>query len=58
MQIDESCEQPWNAELPMRERLDPNSKVTVTRERQPQKHEAHILSTDEGMQIDESDEQF
>jgi hypothetical protein len=58
MQIDESREQPWKAEFPRRESFDPDSKGTLTRDRQPQKHEAQTLSTDERMQIDESDEQF
>jgi hypothetical protein len=57
MQTDESDEQLPNAERPMRESLDSDSKVTCVRSSQAWKQESHRTSTDEGMRIDESNEQ-
>jgi hypothetical protein len=37
--------------------LEPDSNVTVERDRHSEKHCRQSLSTDEGIQIDESDEQ-
>jgi hypothetical protein len=57
MQIDESDEQPQNADCSMDESLESDSNVTVERDLHPMKQVSPTLSTDEGMQIDESDEQ-
>jgi hypothetical protein len=43
--------------LPICERLEPNSKVTVERFRHREKQCAEIKLTDDGIQIDESEEQ-
>jgi hypothetical protein len=58
MQIDESDEQPWKADLPIDETLQPDSNVTIERDSHPAKQAVRRFSTDEGMQIDESDEQL
>jgi hypothetical protein len=57
MQIDESDEHHEKADLPIHETLQPDSNVTVDRELHPRKHLGPRFLTDEGMQIDESDEQ-
>jgi hypothetical protein len=57
MQIDESDEQNQNADLSMNESLETDSNVSVERDLQPKKHVSPSTSTEEGMQIDESDEQ-
>jgi hypothetical protein len=45
-----------NAEDPISESREPDAKVTVEREEQLAKQSVEICSTDEGMQIDESDQ--
>jgi hypothetical protein len=56
MQIDESDEQPENADSAIDESLEPDSNVTVERDLHLEKHHLPRLSTEEGMKIDESDE--
>jgi hypothetical protein len=51
---DEQCEK---AEIPTSERLEFDSNVTVARALQEKKQESPISLTEEGIQIDESDEQ-
>jgi hypothetical protein len=55
MQIDESDEQRQNAASSICDSREPDSNVTVARERQYSKHRPQSLTTEEGMQIDESD---
>jgi hypothetical protein len=57
MQIDESDEQPENADGSIDESCEPNSNVTVERDSHRKKHCLPSFPTDAGMQIDESDEQ-
>jgi hypothetical protein len=57
MQIDESAAHCENAREQIREHFEPGSKMTAKRESQPLKHSPPSVSTEEGMQIDESDEQ-
>jgi hypothetical protein len=57
MQIDESDAQNPKAKLPIHETLQPDSIVTMQRDSHAKKHFVQRISTDEGMQIDESDEQ-
>jgi hypothetical protein len=56
MQIDESDEQLSKAESGIDESLPPGSNVTIKRDQQSKKHSGSSFSTDDGMQIDESDE--
>jgi hypothetical protein len=42
----------------MQESRDPGSNVNIERDEHPQKQRRSSCSTDEGMQIDESSEQF
>jgi hypothetical protein len=42
----------------MDESLEPDSKVTVKRDAHPEKHFSPSVSTEEGMQIDESEKQL
>jgi hypothetical protein len=53
----ESDEQLENAEPSIHETLETDSKVTVERELHRLKQPRQIFSTEEGIQIDESDEQ-
>jgi hypothetical protein len=55
MQIDETDEQFQNADSANDESLEPDSIVTVERELHPSKQFSPSISTEEGMQIDESD---
>jgi hypothetical protein len=57
MQIDESDEQPRNAESAIDESFEPDSNVTLERDSHSQKHLSPSISTEEGMIIDESDEE-
>jgi hypothetical protein len=57
MQIDESDEQHQNPDSPIAEKLESNSNVTFERDLHSPKQRRPSVSTDEGMQIDESDEQ-
>jgi hypothetical protein len=57
MQIDKSDEQPEKAESSMIERFESDSNVTAEREEHPEKQYRESRSTEDGMQIDESDEQ-
>jgi hypothetical protein len=56
MQIDESDEQQANGELAIDESLEPDSNVTNERDLHPEKQPRPTVSTEEGMQIDESHE--
>jgi hypothetical protein len=56
MQIAESDQQSENAASPTTESSAGDSNVTVERDRQSEKHPAHISSTCKGIQIVESDE--
>jgi hypothetical protein len=42
----------------MHESLEPDSNVTVDRAEQTMKHTSQSRSTEDGMEIDESDEQY
>jgi hypothetical protein len=53
----ESDEDLENAESSMHESLESDSNVIVERELHPAKQAWQIFSTEEGIQIDESDEQ-
>jgi hypothetical protein len=57
MSIDESAEQPENADSSIRETLEFDSNVTFESLRQPVKQLGPITSVEEGMWIDERDEQ-
>jgi hypothetical protein len=57
MQNDESDEQNQNADLAIDESFEPDSNVTLERDLHPSKHFLPSISTEEGMKIDESDEQ-
>jgi hypothetical protein len=57
MQIDESDEQYKNADSSMNESLEPDSNVTAERDLHPWKQSGPSLSTEDGMQMDESDKQ-
>jgi hypothetical protein len=57
METDESLEQLSNARTPTHESREGDSNVTDERDRQLQKQSSQRCSTDEGMHIDESDEQ-
>jgi hypothetical protein len=57
MQINESDEQKENDISAIDESLELDSNVTVERDLQSEKHASPRLSTEEGMQIDKSDEQ-
>jgi hypothetical protein len=57
MHIDESDEQHKNADFPRPERREPDSNVTFESALHPSKQRWQITSTDDGMQIDGSDEQ-
>jgi hypothetical protein len=56
MQIDESDEQSINAEISMSKSSEQDANVTVETDRHPLKQYSPISATDEGRQIDESDE--
>jgi hypothetical protein len=56
MQIEESDEHSQNARASMDESFEPDSNVTVERDSQSEKHSSPSCSTEEGMHIDESDE--
>jgi hypothetical protein len=56
MQIDESDEQRPNADRSIDESLESDSNVTVERDSHSRKDELPSVSTEEGIQIDESDE--
>jgi hypothetical protein len=56
MQIDESDEQFQNDESPINESCEPDSNVTVERDRQLKNVFLQSVRRDEGIQIDESDE--
>jgi hypothetical protein len=56
-EIDESDEQEENADLSICESLEPDSNMIVERDLHPSKQFAQILSTEQGIQIVESDEQ-
>jgi hypothetical protein len=58
MQIDAIDEQHMNASLSIRASFEPASNVTFERLWHPQKHFGQRTSTQEGMQIEESSEQF
>jgi hypothetical protein len=58
MQIDAIDEQHMNASLSIRASFDAASTVTFERLWHPQKHFAERTSTQEGMQTEESREQF
>jgi hypothetical protein len=55
-QIDVNDEQPENAFAPMQPNFDPESKVTEERDLHSKKHFAQRIVTDDGIQIDFSDE--
>jgi hypothetical protein len=57
MRIDESDEQCKNARPSIRASLEGVSNVTIESASHPMKHFQPSSSTDDGMQIDESDEQ-
>jgi hypothetical protein len=57
MQIDASKEQSENADAPIDERREPDSKVTVERAVHLQKQLLPSLSTEEGLQMDKSEKQ-
>jgi hypothetical protein len=57
MQIDGSDEQAQEAEFSMRESVEPRSNVTLESLLHSQKQHLQKISTDEGMQMDDSDEQ-
>jgi hypothetical protein len=57
MQIDESDEQDQKADSSIDESREPDSNVTLERDLHPWKQYLPSFSTEEGMQIDESDEQ-
>jgi nicotinic acid mononucleotide adenylyltransferase len=48
---------PFHSFIVMDENLEPGSNATLASARHPSKHLAQSCSTDDGMQIDESDEQ-
>jgi hypothetical protein len=56
MQIDESDEQSANVDGSIRESLEPDSNVTCESALHPRKHLSPRTATDDGMQIDRSDE--
>jgi hypothetical protein len=58
MQIDESDEHDENTSVPIRERVEPASNVTLESALQAMKQHRPSLSTDDRMQIDERDEQL
>jgi hypothetical protein len=58
MQIDDSVSQQRNACPSMHKSREPDSNVTVEMAEHPQKQPLHSFSTEEGMQMDESEEQF
>jgi hypothetical protein len=57
MEIDERDEQQQKADCSMDESFEPDSNVTVRRDEHAEKQESPSVSTEEGMQIDESEEQ-
>jgi hypothetical protein len=57
MEIDESDEHDENTERSTQESFEPDSKLTAERDRQPSKHLSQSFVTEDGMQMDESDEQ-
>jgi hypothetical protein len=57
MEINRSTEQPENAWFSIRDNLEFDSNVTVESLKQPLKQLAQRTSTEEGMTIDEIDEQ-
>jgi hypothetical protein len=56
-QIDESDEQPENAESSIERRSESVSNATVARDRHPMKQRCEMGSTEDGMEIDESEKQ-
>jgi hypothetical protein len=56
MQIDESDEHPENTSGSIDESLEPDSNVTVERDSHAEKQLLESLSTEAGMQIDESEQ--
>jgi hypothetical protein len=58
IQIEESLEQPENAQRPIRDNLELDSKVIEARDVQTRQQFRQSLSRDEGKQMDKSDEQW
>jgi hypothetical protein len=58
MKIDESDEQKENADSAIDESFEPDSNVTIERDSHPKKQDLPSILTEEGMKIDESDEQY
>jgi hypothetical protein len=58
MEIEESDLQDENADSSMRKSLEPAANMTHERAEHSEKHFWEIISTDEGMQMDESDQQL
>jgi hypothetical protein len=58
IQIDESDEQPSNAEYSMIESAEPDSNVTAERDSHPEKQFRDSFRTEAGMQMDEIDGQL
>jgi hypothetical protein len=58
MQIDKSDEHWMKAKLPMQQRTEPGSNVTVESDLHSWKHPLLIVWTEAGMQIDNNDEQL
>jgi hypothetical protein len=56
MQMDESEEQSLNPQAPMDKSVEPDSNVTIERDLHAWKQRSPSVSTDEGMQIDGSEE--
>jgi hypothetical protein len=57
MQIELSDRQPANADAPIRESLEPDSKITLARSRHCENDFAHNILTDGGIEIDKRREQ-
>jgi hypothetical protein len=57
MQMDARAEQHRNAASSICDTLHSGPNVTVKRDSHPEKHDLHSFSTEEGMPMDESDEQ-
>jgi hypothetical protein len=58
MQIRSSAMQDQNVEFSKRRSLEGGANVTTARPQEQRKHSGPIPSTDEGMQVDVSEEQF
>jgi hypothetical protein len=56
MEIDERDGHSANTLSSIQESLEPDANMTVEREEHPPKHCLQIRSTDDGIEIDESDE--